>query len=86
MSKKHTALIEQLRAAENLIMSHGNTVVSVDGKSESQLLDEGDIRPLINGYKILNVKFEEAFGRSWTPSQQFRDWAALNQPKLLKEE
>jgi len=67
-------------------MLHGGTVVPIDGEPESRVLDEGDIKPLVDGYKILNVKFEGVFGRSWTPSQQFRDWAALNQPELLKEE
>lgn len=82
MSRQHTALIEQLRAAEELLMAHSNTTVPVEGKPE--LLDEGDIKPLVDGYKILNVKFEDAFGRSWTPSSYFKRWAEVNQPGLVR--
>lgn len=68
-----TARIDQLRAIENLLMYHDPDV-------------EGDITPLITGYKIINVKFEEEFGRSWTPSREFKSWAKVYNPGLLKEE
>lgn len=84
LSRRHVVLIDQLRAAEELLMAHGNTTVPVEGKPETQLLDEGDIKPLVDGYKILNVKFEDAFGRSWTPSSYFKRWAEVNQPGLVR--
>lgn len=84
MSQKHVDLIAQLRAAESLLMAHGTTTLPVEGEPETLLLDEGTNRPLVIGYKVLNTKFIEAFGRPWTPSQQFKAWAALNQPDLVR--
>jgi hypothetical protein len=65
--------IYELRAAENLLMFHNPSV-------------EGDITPLITGYKILTVRFEAEFRRPWTPSSDFKRWAKVNNPGLIKEE
>lgn len=65
--------INELRAAENCLMWHDPEV-------------EGDIKPLVDGYKVLNVRFEMEFRRSWSPSHDFKRWAKANNPGLLKEE
>jgi len=63
--------INELRAAESLLMWHDPSV-------------EGDITPLIDGYKILNVRFEREFRRSWSPSHDFKRWARDHHPELIR--
>jgi hypothetical protein len=67
----HLTRIEQLRAAENLLMWHDPEI-------------EGDIKPLVDGYKILNVHFEGEFQRPWTSSRKFKAWATAHHPELIK--
>jgi hypothetical protein len=60
---KHQILINALKSGEAVIMHF-----SVDE-------DGGSIEPIIEGYKLLRAKFEVAFGRAWTPSLEFKEWA-----------
>jgi len=64
-------MINYLKAAERTIMYFDPEV-------------EGNIRPVVDGYKVLSVKFYDTFGREWEPTPEFVEWAEEHRPDLLK--